>query len=59
MPRPVEAARGEDVRAGPGEGRDPHEGALVSGLTETSRALSDSLINTPPLTEPALLYTPH
>lgn len=32
MPRPVEAARGEDVRAGPRERRDPHEGALVSGL---------------------------
>lgn len=37
MPRPVEAAYGEDVRAGPGEGRDPHAGALVSGLTESSR----------------------
>lgn len=36
VPRPVEAARGEDVRAGPGEGRDPHEGALVSGRTESA-----------------------
>lgn len=39
MPRPVEAARGEDVRAGPGEGRDPHEGALVSGLAESASRL--------------------
>lgn len=38
MSCPVEAACGEDVRAGPGEGRDPHESALVSGLAEPSRA---------------------
>ena len=31
MPRPMEAACGEDLRAGLGTGRDPHEGALVSG----------------------------
>lgn len=34
MPRPVEAACGEDLRGGPGERRDPHEGALVSGSQE-------------------------
>lgn len=33
MPRPVEAARGQDVRAGAGEGRDPQEGPLVSPPT--------------------------
>lgn len=38
MSRPVEAACGEDVRAGPGEGRDPHESALVSGLAEPGSA---------------------
>lgn len=30
VPRAVEAAQGEDVRAGAGAGRDPHEGAVVS-----------------------------
>lgn len=36
VPRPVEAARGKDVRAGAGEGRDPHESPLVSPRRLTS-----------------------
>lgn len=35
VPRPVEAACWEDLRWGPGERRDPHEGALVSGSQES------------------------
>lgn len=30
VPRVVEAAQGQDVRAGAGAGRDPHEGCVVS-----------------------------
>lgn len=41
--RPVEAARGEDVRAGPGEGRDPHEGALVRQQTRLHHQTSTSI----------------
>lgn len=41
VPCPVEAARGEDLQAGFGEGRDPHESAFVSG---SHLKVTDSLV---------------